>query len=428
MARRRYQLPTPKKHGNWWTILVRKDVFQNGELTRVRERVRLLPAECGEREARRMADEHMRPMNQGMRPAGGALQFQTFIDSMYLPVAQSLQASSTYDRTQGVIENYLIPHFGKLCLHQLTSLTLQTYFMGLDKKLAHESRDKIRDVLSASLRFAVEHGLITSNPAMNVRMPRDKRGRKQTKNHLTPEQFAQFVELIPEPYATMVYVAIFTGLRVSELAALRWEDIHYNSITIDERYCRGDWDAPKSECSNATIAVNRSVIERIHHMKLLTVKVRAGLAIRKYRVVKSDAPGDLVFQSVREGKPLRDNNILVRFLKPAGNKLGLGWVNWRCLRTSHATWLKMAGADVKDAQAQMRHAKASTTLDVYQQFVPASQRIAIDKLTVLAPMAPNGTMSIHSQVIDSMVAREGVEPPTPAFSGLVSATGKRLVA
>jgi hypothetical protein len=29
-------------------------------------------------------------------------------------------------------------------------------------------------------------------------------------------------------------------------------------------------------------------------------------------------------------------------------------VNWRSLRTSHATWLKMAGADVKDAQAQMR--------------------------------------------------------------------------
>jgi hypothetical protein len=32
-------------------------------------------------------------------------------------------------------------------------------------------------------------------------------------------------------------------------------------------------------------------------------------------------------------------------------------VNWRCLRTSHATWLKMAGADVKDAQAQMRHSR-----------------------------------------------------------------------
>ena len=50
------------------------------------------------------------------------------------------------------------------------------------------------------------------------------------------------------------------------------------------------------------------------------------------------------------------------------------------LRRSFATWLKMAGADVKDAQGLMRHARASTTLDVYQQFVPASQRRVIDGL------------------------------------------------
>jgi hypothetical protein len=43
----------------------------------------------------------------------------------------------------------------------------------------------------------------------------------------------------------------------------------------------------------------------------------------------------------------------------------------------------MVGADVKDAQAQMRHSRASTTLDIYQQFVPASQRQAVDRLTTL---------------------------------------------
>jgi hypothetical protein len=52
--------------------------------------------------------------------------------------------------------------------------------------------------------------------------------------------------------------------------------------------------------------------------------------------------------------------------------MGLPWLNWRSMRTSHAVWLKMAGADVKDAQGQMRHSRASTTLDIYQQFVPES--------------------------------------------------------
>jgi len=182
------------------------------------------------------------------------------------------------------------------------------------------------------------------------------------------------VELIPEPYATMVYEAVYTGLRVSELVGLKWDDIHEDAITIDERYCRGDWGSPKSESSNATIGVNPLVITRIRRLRDLTVEVRAGRAVRKYRIVRSDRPSDLVFQSVRAGKPMRDGNVLRRFIKPAARSLGLGWVNWRCLRTSHAVWLKMAGADVKDAQGQMRHAQASTTLNIYQQFVPDSQR------------------------------------------------------
>ncbi len=39
----------------------------------------------------------------------------------------------------------------------------------------------------------------------------------------------------------------------------------------------------------------------------------------------------------------------------------------------------LAGADVKDAQALMRHSRASTTLDIYQQFVPESQRRVVEQ-------------------------------------------------
>ncbi len=173
------------------------------------------------------------------------------------------------------------------------------------------------------------------------------------------------IELIAEPYATMVYVAVFTGLRVSELIGLRWRNVGADSIAVEERYCRGDWGPPKSEASNATVPVNSGVIDRIHRLKTLEIEVRAGCAVRRYPAVKSSSPDDLVFQSVKDGAPMRDNNILVRHLKPAGLKLGLGWVNWLVLRRSFATWLKMAGADVKDAQALMRHSRASTTLDVY---------------------------------------------------------------
>jgi hypothetical protein len=168
------------------------------------------------------------------------------------------------------------------------------------------------------------------------------------------------------------------------LIGLRWEDVLELEINVDERCCRGDWSEPKSEASNAAVPVPRHVIERIHRLKLITVEGRCGGqgAVRKYKLVKSDGPTDLVFQSVRQGKPMRDNNILVRHIKPAARAVGLGWVNWRCLRTSYGTWQHEAGVNMKDIQGNMRHSRMGTTADIYVQDIPASRRRAVDSLPV----------------------------------------------
>ena len=389
MARRRFQDPAPKRRGKWWTLRYRQDEIVNGKLKRVRKEVRLALVEnTSERDARRLAAEHLRPLNQALESIGAAVNFESYVEKTYIPLVMPLLAKSTQSRYQGVLDNYLIPNFGHLALRDLTPMHLQGYFSRLaSSPLSQESKDKIRDVLSSVLGSARRYGLLITNPMESVQLPPDRRGRRRQKPYLTPALFDALIAKIPEPYASMVFVAIYTGLRVSELAGLRWNDVHENGITIDERFCRGDWGAPKSDASNTTIAVNRCVIERIHRLKLLTVEVSGGgpsnKAIRKYKVVKSDRPDDLVFQSVRDGKPIRDNNILTRFIKPAGRQLGMPWVNWRTLRTSHAVWLKLVGADPKDAQGQMRHSRISTTMDIYTQFVPESQLRVVEKLSTL---------------------------------------------
>jgi integrase len=397
MARRRFQDPRPKRRGKWWTIQVRCDDFVAGQLERRKTRVRIAPASLPEREARKIAAEYLRPQNQGLELIGSATNFNEYVDNTYKPLLMPLMAKTTQERTRGVIANYLVPEFGKLSLRDLTPLRLQRYFSGLAAlPLAHESKDKIKDVLSAILGSAVQYGLLVKNPVEGVRLPAEKRGKRKTKPHVTPEQFEQLLELTPEPYATMVYVAVWTGLRVSELIGLKWEDVGTDSLTVDERCCRGDWDAPKSEASNATIGVESCVIERIHRLKQLTVDVKAGLAVRHYKVVKSDRAEDLVFQSVRTGAPMRDNNILSRHIKPAARKLGLPWINWRCLRTSHATWMVEAGANPKDVQGQMRHSRISTTMDIYAQFVPESQRRALAKMSAMVEARTSKPMATES--------------------------------
>jgi len=386
MSRRRHQNPKLEKHGKFWTIIVRKDEFVDGKSVRRRTRARIAPVTTPVRQALKMKDEYLRPINQGLTAIGSATNFRNYVEDYYMPLEMPTLAKPTQDRYRGVINNYLLPAFGLMTLRDLTPAKIQLYFSSMAKSaLSYESRDKIRDVLPSVLRTACrKYHLITENPMENIELPRPHVGRSRLKPHITPEQFDQLVQCMPEPYATMVYVAIYTGLRVSELIALRWADVGTESLTVDERCCRGDWSEPKSKASNATIAVDHHVIERIHRLRLLTVEVRAGRAVRKYKVVKSDSPNDLVFQSVRDGKPMRDNNILCRFIKPAGRKLGFGFVNWRCLRTSRATWMIEAGANVKDVQGSMRHSRTTTTLDIYAQFVPASQKRAIAQTSAMA--------------------------------------------
>ena len=162
----------------------------------------------------------------------------------------------------------------------------------------------------------------------------------------------------------------------------------------------------RASCSDVVPVRRRiSAITRLLHLTTLTVEVRAGLAIRKHKLVKSGGPDDLVFQSVQNGRPMNDQNILKRHLQPAARKLGLPFVKWRCLRTSHATWLVQSGADPKSVHGQMRHSRISTTMDVYAQIIPASQRRALQQLSAFAssgslPAAPQAAMELDFSAPD----------------------------
>jgi integrase len=394
MARRRYQKPTPERRGSQWSILVREDVVKSGQRKRKVKRVSLGPSTLTRAEAERARDDYLAHINQAQVGIGGAILFHDFV-RIYERDVLPAWASTTRERSKSVLKNHLNPEFGDLMLRELTSLErLQEYFARLQASdQSPESVDKVKDVLSAVLRTAVDYGRLTTNPVEKIRLK--KRKLTKPKPFIRVEQFYGLLELIAEPYATMVYVAVFTALRVSELAGLLWRNVHADSITVEQRYCRGDWDEPKSEASRATIAVDDHVIERILRLKSVELVVRAGRASRRYRAVKSDGPGDLVFQSVKTGSPIRDNIVLSRHIKPAARKLGIGWVNWQALRRSSATWMDQAQVNVKDAQGLMRHSRASTTQDVYQQVVPEAQRKAVRKLTAFVRASAKEVVTVQ---------------------------------
>ena len=380
MAKRRFQQPKPFKEGRYWWLRV-WDMSPTGN--RKRQRIKLARADMPANEVKKVAAEYLRPTNQGLALTGSAMAFGDFVEGIYKTTYLPLLSSSVQSVYSGVIGKHLLPKFGEMCLRDLTKLRLQEYFSSMAGKVPYPTISKIRDTLSSVLRGAVKADYLNKNPLEDVELPIDKRPRR-TKPTITPQQFQTLVEFMAEPYATAVYTALWTGLRVSELLALKWRCIGKDSITIEERFCRGDWSVPKTSCSAATIAVRPEVIARLNRLKSLTVEVRAGRAIRKRPAVKSAKPDDLVFQSVYAGKEMSDENILKRHIKPLATKLGIPFVDWRCLRRSHATWLVQAGADPKSVQGQMRHSRISTTMEIYAQIVPQAQRVALQQLADFA--------------------------------------------
>lgn len=358
MARRRYQSPRPVIHGRWWTLLVRTDRISQETVTRQRVRINLCPAELPEREAKRLAAEYLGVSNH--QPIGAALNFKQYVEETYMTTVMPALAKGTRDAYTSILRHHLLPVFGASALRDLTHLRLQSYMMTLPDSLSLETRQKIRNTVSGVMASAVRYGFIASNPAIGLQLKPGESGSYKPKPYLTPAQFAEVVAGMREPYATLCHFLIHTGLRITEAAALQWRHVGRDYVTIERRWYRGEMGQPKSRCSNATISVPESAIERLR-----------ALGVR--------GPNDLVFAPPC-GRPMNERNTLIRFVRPAAIVAGYPFVTWRTFRISYAVWLRMAGADVKDAQGQMRHARASTTQNIYQQFVPAAQRRAVDRL------------------------------------------------
>ena len=113
MAKRRHQDPKPKREGNFWYIRIWEDSFAGGVPTRRGKRVKLAPASMNQREVMKIADEVLRPINQGLITIGSAVNFGDYVQREYIPGNLPLLASTTQACYQGIIRKHLEPSFGR---------------------------------------------------------------------------------------------------------------------------------------------------------------------------------------------------------------------------------------------------------------------------------------------------------------------------
>ena len=145
----------------------------------------------------------------------------------------------------------------------------------------------------------------------------------------------------------MVWTAVSTGMRVSDVLALRWRsvDLDRGLVSVTERYYRGDTDEPKSERGRRELPLGCLVEAYLRHKPV-------------------DAKGDeYVFE--KDGNPLDDRAILKDFIRPAAKDLGFYFpgFGWHSFRRQNLTGIQEEGATPFEAQAQAGHSKPTMTAD-----------------------------------------------------------------
>src|SRR5438034_482973 len=203
------------------------------------------------------ADADKADGTEELRPCGDT-PVSVFFETVFMPWVKSEKEASTIKSYQSYWNAYLKDHFNH-------SKTLRGYepFQGTNllEKLAKEYSENTvahaRALASAIFTYACAKGYITYNPWRDVRKTTTGQdvddGYAYTQREV--EQILDTLEHVSgrETYSAQmagmaVTLGFYAGLRPSETAGLRWEniDLNKNRITIKQAYVQGDFKGTKT--------------------------------------------------------------------------------------------------------------------------------------------------------------------------------------
>ena len=325
------------------------------------------------RQARQVLSDLLRKVNSEEYRPQAVWTFGRFVEDRWKPdVYPSLKFSSKkyYDN---MVNTHLMPMFGEMQLCQITRESVQHF---LNAKAQGDSSWKtvkhIRTVFGTILEAAVRDDLLISNPVRKTRLPRC--GPVDVGVPISPDTVRTLLEKLAEPSRSIAALLVWTGLRIGELLALRWQDVDLENrfLSVNQSVYEGHFDEPKSRRSKRRIPLGPNSVEIIRSFHRIDVN-----------------PSALIF-SARNGSPLSRRNLLNRQLKPVCKALGLADVNWHWLRHANATLLDSVGAPLGTVQALLGHSSSEITRGTYIESVPADARKAVEEVETL--LATKGSL------------------------------------
>ncbi len=262
---------------------------------------------------------------------------------------------------ESYLKNWIVPHWGECKLHEIKTIEVEMWLRGLS--LAKSSSAKIRNIFSVLFNHACRYDLFDRNP---ITLVRHSAKRRRIPDVLTVEEAQRLLSVLAVKERAMVLIALGTGLRRSELFALKWKDVDFAAehISVTRSIVNQVVGICKTEASQKPVPLHSALA----HALLVW---RRQTSYRKRE--------DWVFAGPQsQGRhPLWAQAVMRYHIGPAARKTELQKrVGWHTFRHTYSTLLKLVGADIKVMQELLRHSSVRCTLDTYTQAIMPAKRAA----------------------------------------------------
>ncbi|MBC1921947.1 site-specific integrase [Listeria grayi] len=376
MANKKRYFGSIEKLKTGWRLRVTVGYNENGRPIRRSKTTKTKNAKEREKELNRFIDE----LEKNGYEAPSKLTFKEFVENEWLPKhAQRYLAYKTYNEYHSQIKRRLYPIIGGVQLDKISTIQIVNLIDTLQKSdsnlvtgeiLSARTIRNIYFALSSVLETAVEWKVLATNPAKGVKLPKIK---KRPPTIYTPEDIAQLDKALakePIQMQAMIYIALITGCREAELAALEWKHIDFveNEITFEQ---------------TAIMVVGEGVRIKPGTKNGETGKVDIptwlSALLESYKPLSLPGTGEwtghhFLFADPT-GKPFRPDSYYQRW-KRLTERHGLPSIRFHDLRHTSATLLLNNGLDIKVIQERLRHKSFNTTADIYSHVLKEKQQEA----------------------------------------------------
>ena len=287
----------------------------------------------------------------------------SYIASEWFESVKLHTKTSTQNKYHNMLTNYILPEYGNQPFNTITYEFIEAHCKFLldaggknGKGLSAKTVSDVLAIIRNILKFAIRKGIYVANDANAVQIRQDIKPMRVL-NKVEQSQLCEYILKKPEACSIGILVCMFTGLRIGEICALRWEDISFSdqSIYIHHTLQRIQMHqghgaktevvvtTPKSTCSIRKIPLPDEILKILVSNK----KASSGYVLTndEYKFIE----------------PRTMQNKFKRILKAAG----IENANFHALRHTFATRCVELGFDVKSLSEILGHATVNITMNRY---------------------------------------------------------------